>query len=67
MNEQEWIERLTKKEGKKKLYEDSNITFKPQLSKNTEKLLEEKRRKNAFEELTQDSTKRQNKEKQMKN
>lgn len=29
INEKEWLERFTKKEEKKKTYEDPNITFKP--------------------------------------
>ena len=28
-NEKEWLERFTKKEEKKKTYEDPNTTFKP--------------------------------------
>jgi hypothetical protein len=28
-NEKEWVERFTKKEDKKKIYEDPNATFKP--------------------------------------
>lgn len=49
-NEKEWIVRFTKKEDKKRTYEDPNNTFKPQISKKTEKLYNNKNR-NIFEEL----------------
>ncbi len=39
LNEKEWVERFTKKEEKKKTWQDPNTTFKPQISKKTEKML----------------------------
>lgn len=43
VNEQEWIDRLTKKEEKKKGYEDPNTTFKPQLSKKNRETIRKER------------------------
>jgi hypothetical protein len=57
------VERLTKKEEKKKTYEDPHVTFKPQISKKTEKMIEKKGKRNAFDELCEDSKKRQEKDK----
>jgi hypothetical protein len=42
INEKEWIERFTKKEDKKEAYKDPNVTFKPQISKQTQKILDKK-------------------------
>ncbi len=50
LNKTEWLERFTKKEDKKKAYQDPNITFKPTLNKKTEKLLSKNGAKyNAFD------------------
>ncbi len=62
--EKVWIDRLSKKEEGKNKYEDPNSTFKPAISKKTEKML--KNRGNAFEVLDADSKKRQEKEKNLK-
>ena len=62
-NEKEWLERFTKKEEKKKGYQDPNTTFKPQLNKNTEKLLSKKGQRDTFEALNQDSKNRLEKDK----
>ena len=50
LTDKEWVERFTKKEEKKKAWVDPNTTFKPQISKKTEKILANKPR-NAFDEL----------------
>ncbi|CDW84802.1 UNKNOWN [Stylonychia lemnae] len=61
-NEHEWLERFTKKEEKKKTYDDPNNTFRPQISKKAQQMLSNKNR-NAFDELTLDSKKRLEKDK----
>lgn len=58
LNEKEWVDRFTKKEAPKKPYTDPNVTFKPQISKKTAEMLEKKGKRNAFEELNQDSKNR---------
>jgi ribosomal protein L25 (general stress protein Ctc) len=58
VDEKVWIERLTKKEDKKKGYEDPHNTFKPQISKQTEKMIAKMGTRDAFTELMQDSKKR---------
>jgi hypothetical protein len=58
LNKDEWIQRFTKKELKKKLYEDPNTTFKPELNKKTAKILKGGARTNAFESLNLDSKNR---------
>lgn len=59
------IERFAKYEKKKVVVDEKEITFKPQLSKKTEEIYSKKAQKrNAFEELTQDSKMRQQKEKE---
>ena len=64
LSESEWIERFTKKEEKKHTYDDPNATFKPKISKNTEKIIQSKGQRNTLESLMDDSKKRIEKDKQ---
>ena len=51
LNEKEWLERFTKKEEKKATYQDPHTTFKPQISKKTEKILAKNPNRNTYDEL----------------
>jgi hypothetical protein len=61
-NEQEWVDRFTKREAKKATYQDPNTTFKPTITKRAEKLA---KKSNAFADLIEDSKKRLEKEKEL--
>ncbi len=51
LDEKAWVERFTKKEDKKPKYHDPNTTFKPQISKKSEKIVALKMKKNTFEQV----------------
>ena len=58
-DEQEWLDRFTKKDHKKAEYQDPNMTFKPSINKKSEKIaLQSKGSRDAFIDLTEDSKKR---------
>ena len=62
-SEKEVVSRLTRKGEAKAFYKDPNTTFKPEISKTSNKMMRDKQR-NAFDQLTKDSKQRQAKAKQ---